>query len=634
MSTRSSPARSAGDRGIRRRDDAPAQMPPRLFAVPAPRAVDQKILADPFLARDALDNRERYQAAALGEVLDRSLHAAGAHATLGLSPASFIGAYVDWITHLALSPGKQLQLAMRAQSQARRLGTYVLRRGLGNRACAKAIEPQANDHRFVDEGWQKWPFDISEQAFLLVQQWWHHAVADLRGVNKQHERMVDFVARQMLDAFSPSNFLLTNPECIRRTLATNGVNLLAGWRNLVDDWQRLLAGEKPAGAESFVVGGNVAVTPGNVVYRNELFELIQYAPATAQVRPEPVLFVPAWIMKYYILDLSPQNSLIRYLVQQGFTVFAMSWKNPGPAERNVSLEDYRTQGVMAAIGEVSRIVSGRRIHAAGYCLGGTLLAIAAAAMARDGDDRLQSMTLLTAQTDFSEPGELSLFVDESEVAFLEDMMWEQGVLDTAQMAGAFQILRSNDLVWSHIVRSYLMGERRPMTDLMAWNADATRMPYRMHAEYLRRLFLNNELAAGQYKAAGRPVALADIRAPIFAVSTTGDHVAPWRSTYKIHYLARSEVTFLLASGGHNAGIVAEPSRKDRSYQVLSNGGAGGPVEPDAWLAAAPRKQGSWWPEWADWLGNRAGAWTDPPVMGGAGAALPLDQAPGKYVRQR
>jgi polyhydroxyalkanoate synthase len=501
----------------------------------------------------------------------------------------------------------------------------------GNTQCC--IEPLKQDRRFVGQDWQRWPYSFLYQAFLLNQQWWHNATTGVRGVSQRHEDMVEFAARQILDILSPSNFLLTNPEILRQTLSKGGANLVSGARNLIEEWERAVSGKRPVGSEKFVVGRDVAVTPGKVIYRNRLIELIQYKPATDKVRPEPVLIVPAWIMKYYILDLSPHNSLIKYLTEQGFTVFMVSWKNPGPEDRDLGMEDYRTLGVMAALDAAAAVAANQKVHAVGYCLGGTLLAIAAAAMARDGDGRLASMTLLAAQTDFTEAGELTLFINESQLAFLEDMMWEQGFLDSRQMAGAFQLLHSNDLIWSRMIREYLLGERPPMTDLMASNADATRMPYRMHSEYLRQLFLDNDLAEGRFIAAGKPVALTDIRVPIFAVGTR-DHVAPWRSTYKIHLLSDAEVTYLLTSGGHDAGIVSEPGHDGRSYQVRTKKPEDHYLDPDTFAAQAPRRDGSWWPEWVAWLDARSGAPLAPPPISAAQSGYTLlADAPGSYVLQ-
>jgi polyhydroxyalkanoate synthase len=365
------------------------------------------------------------------------------------------------------------------------------------------------------------------------------------------------------------------------------------------------------------------------VLRNRLIELIQYAPATAQAHPEPVLIVPAWIMKYYVLDLSPANSLVRYLVERGHTVFMVSWKNPGPAERDLSMDDYLQLGVMQALEAIGRIAPQRKVHLAGYCIGGTLAAIAAARMARERNERLASLTLLAAQVDFEEAGELTLYIDDSQVSLLEDMMRAQGYLDTRQMAGAFQLLRSNDLVWSRRVREYLLGRRAPMTDLMAWNSDATRMPYRMHSQYLRRLFLGNDLSAGRFEALGQRIALSDITAPLFVVGTTRDHVAPWRSVYKAGLYCEADITFLLASGGHNAGIVSEPARTGHAYQVATRRRDEPYVDPDSWAAATPRRQGSWWPEWHDWLAARSSAPQAPPAMAPA-----LEPAPGRYVLER
>jgi polyhydroxyalkanoate synthase len=410
------------------------------------------------------------------------------------------------------------------------------------------------------------------------------------------------------------------------------MNLVRGMHNFFEDLERAVGGRKPVGSDAFEPGRNVAVTPGKIVYRNRLIELIQYEPTTTTVRPEPVLIVPAWIMKYYVLDLSPRNSLVKYLVDQGYTVFMISWKNPGPEERDIAFEDYRTLGVMAALDAVSAIVPKTHVHGVGYCLGGTLLAIAAAAMARDGDDRFATLSFFAAQMDFTEAGELTLFINESQLAFLEDTMWEQGFLDSRQMAGAFQLLRSNDLIWSRIIREYLMGERPQMTDLMAWNADATRMPFRMHSEYLRQLFLDNDLAEGRYLVGGRSVALSDVRIPTLALGTETDHVAPWRSAYKLHLLMDGELTFILTNGGHNAGVVSEPAHPGRNYRVATRAVDGHYVDPDVWAAKAEQKHGSWWPEWVGWLSARSSAAAAPPTMGAADPRyVPIAEAPGTYV---
>jgi polyhydroxyalkanoate synthase len=439
--------------------------------------------------------------------------------------------------------------------------------------------------------------------------------------------MVAFAARQVLDIFSPSNFPLTNPTVLKRAQETGGLNFVHGFQNFLEDGRRTALGRPPVGTEKFRVGIEVATTPGKVVYRNELIELIQYEPATESVHKEPVLIIPAWIMKYYILDLSAANSLVRYLVGQGFTVFMVSWRNPTEAHRDFGMADYLRLGPFAALDEIGRILPGAQVHATGYCLGGTLLAIAAAAMARDGDERLKSITMLAAQVDFTEAGELMLFIDESQITLLEDMMWEHGYLDTHQMAGAFQILRSNDLVWSRMVTEYLMGDRSPMSDLMAWNADATRMPFRMHSEYLRGMFLNNDLAEGRYRVDGRVVALTDIRAPIFAVSTERDHVAPWRSVYKLNLLSDTDTTFVLTSGGHNAGIVSEPGHPRRRFRLAHHAATAPHVDPETWLEATPAIEGSWWPAWAAWLVERSSGRIAAPKV----AEPTLGAAPGFYV---
>ncbi len=607
---------------------APMSAPP---ALPVPGAIP---LTGADTAAPDIDAAGARAMAEFADVWDHAFHAFLARLTGGISPAGLAEAFMDWGVHLTFSPGRQAELAALAMRQARRLADYAGRAALAPEPPPRCIEPQPQDRRFSDPSWRRWPWDVLHQGFLLQEEWWKAATTGVSGVTRAHERIVEFTTRQLLDIASPSNSVLGNPQVLERTQRTQGLNLLEGARAMAADVQRALRGLRPAGAERFQVGRDVAATPGKVVYRNRLMELIQYEPGTPQVRPEPVLIVPAWIMKYYILDLSPQNSLVRYLRDQGYTVFMISWLNPGADERDTGMEDYRTFGIMAALEAIGLIVPRARVHAVGYCLGGTLLSVAAAALARDGFEMLASVTLLAAQTDFSEAGELMLFINESEIAFLESLMWSQGTLDSRQMAGAFQLLRSNDLVWSRLVHTYMMGEQEPVSDLMAWNADATRMPYRMHSEYLRQLFLDNDLAEGRFKAGGRAVAMGDIHAPIFAVGTEQDHVAPWRSVHKIHLLADTDVTFALTSGGHNAGIVSEPGHPHRRFR-LRHAPHGEPyLDPDAWLAAAPLFEGSWWPAWVAWLNALSGPPVAPPRMGMPGLkdALLCD-APGTYVLQ-
>lgn len=589
----------------------------------------------PFPAETILaDQSDDAELHLLRDTLDHLSHAGLARLTSGVSPAAVADAYMDWAANLAISPGKQIELATKAARKWARVWQFAVHCALEGGKGELCIEPLPQDRRFAGSEWQQWPFNLIHQSFLLQQQWAHNAMTGIDGVTKQHEAVVEFLSRQILDMVSPSNFIATNPVVQRRILESGGQNLVEGLRNFVEDWERIVRSKPPAGTEAFHIGRNVAVTPGKVVYRNRLIELIQYAPTTETVRPEPILIVPAWIMKYYILDLSPANSLVRYLTSQGFTVFTISWKNPTQDDRDLGMDDYRTLGVMAALDAVSGIVPGQKIHAAGYCLGGTLLSIAAATMARDGDDRLKTVSLLAAQVDFREAGELTLFINESQVHFLEDLMRSQGYLDSRQMTGAFQLLRTNDLIWSRVVRHYLLGERTPLNDLMAWNADATRMPYRMHSDYLRRLFLNNDLAEGRFQVDARPITVSDIRVPIFAVGAARDHVAPWRSAFKIHLLADTDVTFLLTTGGHNAGIVADPDQSDGSFQILTKTATAGYLDPDTWAQVAPCRKGSWWPELVEWLARHSGEPGRAPTMGAPARGYPVVcDAPGTYVLQ-
>ncbi|MEO8309591.1 MAG: alpha/beta fold hydrolase [Caldimonas sp.] len=563
--------------------------------------------------------------------LDRSLQAELAQLTHGISPAAIAAAYLDWWVHLAISPGKQLSLLSKASENIRQLALLAAATDAAGDASGRVAD--AKDRRFAATEWQGWPYSWIHRSFLLNQQWWESATTGVEGVTRHHEQVAAFIARQLLDTCSPSNFLLTNPEVQARVVETGGANLWQGGLNRIEDAILLAAGKPSPGTDAFRPGHEVAITPGKVVYANRLIELIQYAPRTPSVHSRPVLIVPSWIMKFYVLDLSPRNSLVKFLVERGHTVFIVSWKNPDAGDRDLGMDDYLKLGVMAAIDEIGTIVPGKTIQGVGYCLGGTLLAIAAATMARDDDARLASLTLLAASLDFDDPGELGLFIDESQLAYLDALMSKAGYLDGKQMAGAFSILNSRDLVWSRIEREYLMGTRLPIGDLNAWNADATRMPFRQHHEYLRHLYLENDLAEGRYVVDGKPVVLTDIRVPIFALGTQRDTVSPWRSVYKVHLLTDTEVTFCLTSGGHNVGIVNPPGPGPaRAYRVGTRAASDYYVDPASWEQAAPTHEGSWWPTWAAWLGDHGGARVRPPSMGGALAkARRLHDAPGRYV---
>ena len=565
---------------------------------------------------------------------DRAIRAAVARASRGIAWPSLVSAWADWYWHLAAAPGKQMELASKAQRKASRFALYATECTQGE--TAPCIEPLPQDRRFADPGWQQPPFNLIYQSFLLTQQWLWNATNHVTGVSRHHERMVTFTARQALDVMSPTNFVWTNPEVLKRAVETGGANLVHG---AMEWWRDVLAGAagKPQhDGVTFRPGHEVALTPGRVVLRNDLIELLQYAPATPTVHAQPVLIVPSPILKYYILDLSPHNSLVRFLVEQGHTVFMLSWRNPDVRDRELGVDHYLRLGIRAAIDAASSITGGQKLHSVGYCLGGTFLAMLAASMAGHGDDRLASLTLLAAEVDFTEAGELAIFIDDSQLAYLEDLTWEQGYLDGRQMSGAFTLLNSNDLIWSRIVRQYLMAEPQKLTDLAAWNIDTTRLPHRMHTEYLRNLYLNNDLASGRLRYDGRALALADIRAPIFLVGTERDHVAPWKSVYMLHLYADADITFCLTSGGHNVGIVNPPQLEGgpaRHYRIATKAAADRYIDPDQWFARHEPREGSWWPAWQAWLAERSGERVAPPPMGNKDFA-PIGAAPGSYVLMR
>jgi len=558
----------------------------------------------------------------LGEEISKETLAMGQETLASpLSPMALVPAFADIAAHVAAAPAYAAEMAQAAAQQ-----------GLGALSGDEDGLLSPDDHRFADPAWRAPPFSLFARNFLATEHWLDTCLQHAPGVSEKHAKLAAFAARQWLDAFSPSNLPWTNPEILRTTFAQGGANFLRGLSHMASDARRQMSPKLPSG-DAFVVGRDLATTPGKVVLRNELMELIQYAPSSPQTRPEPLLIVPAWIMKYYILDLSPQNSLIRYLVGRGFTVFCISWRNPGAELAETTFDDYRRLGPVAALDAIASICGGtqgttQKVHTLGYCLGGTLLSVAAAALARDGDNRIATVGMLAAQTDFTEPGELKLFIDEQQLDELDKIMARQGYLDARQMASAFSMLRARDLVWSRMVKLYLLGEEEHPNDLMAWNADATRMPYRMHSQYLRSLFLHNDLAEGRFEAGGRKVDLQAIKAPIFALGTERDHVAPWRSAFKIVRLNSGDITFALASGGHNSGIVSEPGHHNRSYRIGHRPKGEPAPTPDEFWAKAVQKPGSWWPAYADWLDGFSGPFGPPPPMGRA-----LCDAPGTYVLQ-
>ena len=582
------------------------------------------------------------------QALDETFHGFLTRSTMGLSPIALALAAADWAMHLAASPGRQMVLGQRALA-------------LAQQAMASAVNPPMdengqpiadNDNRFIDASWRQWPFSALKEGYKANSAWWREAV-QVDGMSRHHSHMVEFFNRQIMDTFTPSNWLLTNPEALNKAQETQGQSLLQGYQHFSEDLRKAeTARSTPDVLEplTFEVGKDVAITPGKVVYRNHLIELIQYTPTTDKVYPEPLLIVPSCIMKYYILDLSQSNSMVKYLVGQGYTVFIISWRNPDASDRDLGMQDYLQMGVMDALAAVKERAGAPRVHALGYCLGGTFLSIVAAAMGRHtrmaqnqtagrrAEDRsmerlpeLASVTLLAAQTDFSEPGEMGVFIDDEQLKTLRQQMDLKGYLSGSAMAGSFQFLNMRELVFTRNTRRYLLGQEEADFDLMSWNSDLTRLPARMHSEYLSSLFLNNALATGKYRVAGQGIALMDIHAPMLVVGTTRDHVSPWRSVYKIHLQTDTHVTFVLAAGGHNAGIVSEPGRPRRSYQINSIEDNQGWVEPDEWLASAPTRQGSWWEAMDAWLKERSGKPVAPPAIDPAHV---LCDAPGEYVMVR
>jgi polyhydroxyalkanoate synthase len=561
--------------------------------------------------------------------LTRRALAMVANVTGGLSPQAFAGAWFTVLGRLATSPGRQAELARQVLTKSVAMAQFA-GGALGGRAPEAEGTPYAS--RFSGPEWSKFPFNLLAQSFLTVSGVAREAVREVPGMDAESEGRVGFTLREGLEIFAPDNYLPTNPRLIEQTVQEHGRNLLRGVSHLAQDVKRTFRHEGPTGIEQYRVGEHIAVSPGKVILRNGLMELIQYSPQTEKVHPEPVLIVPAWIMKYYILDLSPRNSLVKYLTGLGHTVFMISWKNPEVADRELTMDDYLTQGVLAALDAVNAVVPKRKVHAP---------AIASAAPCSRRltgaalHDRLAS-SRLSRHKPISRR-RLGVFISKSQVAMLQAQMWKHGVLDSKQMGAAFQLLRAYDLLWSPAISTYVKGERTGLNDLMAWNADGTRMAWRMHSDYLRQLYPNNDLAERRYVALGHELNLADITVPAFVVGTETDHVAPWRSVYKVGRLIRSsDYTFCLTSGGHNAGIISGPEHPKRRHRVRTTKAGVRLLSAEKFLETVEPAQGSWWPTWAKWLKTHSSARkVPPPAMGAAKKGYKrLDDAPGTYVHAK
>ncbi|WP_440995721.1 PHA/PHB synthase family protein [Arhodomonas sp. SL1] len=497
---------------------------------------------------------------------------------------------------------------------------------------AKGLDPR--DRRFRGEGWEENPyFAYLREAYLITARELLASAHDVSTDLDAHERArVEFYTRQFADALAPSNFAATNPEVLAETLRTGGANLLRGLRHLTEDLARGggLLRIRQTDANAFELGRDIAATPGKVIYQNALMQLIQYSPATDTVARRPLLIVPPWINKYYILDLTPKKSFIRWAVEQGLTVFVISWVNPDQRYAETGFDDYLLEGPLAALDAIEAATGEREVNAIGYCIGGTLLACTLAWMAARGDQRVKSATYFTSLLEFSDVGPMSVFIDEEQIRYLERDMNARGYLEGTHLANAFNLLQANDLIWGFVVNNYLLGRDPAPFDLLYWNSDSTRMPRRMHSFYLRNMYLENRLREpGGIELAGEPIDLSAIRLPAFFVATRGDHIAPWHSCYRSALLHGGRKRFVLGGSGHIAGVI-NPAGSQK-YGYWSHGRL--PADPEQWLAAAQEHQGSWWPEWLAWVQRHSGGEV-PARSPGDGALTPIEEAPGSYVRVR
>jgi len=550
---------------------------------------------------------------------------------LNLDPFNLKELYTDWFVTAIKNPQRLAQVNMEFLQKAMQLYHNSTMGFLGI-DTKPVIEEARGDRRFHHEDWVKEPvFRCIKQSYLLVSQWMRNLVADVEGLDQHTAEKVKFFTERYIDAMSPTNFAATNPAVLQKIIETKGGSLVHGLRNMLQDLERGQGQLKiqMTDTDAFELGKNVAVTPGKVVFQNRMFQLIQYTPTTDQVFRRPLLVVPPWINKFYIMDLQPKNSLLRWLVEQGHTVFVISWINPDESYSDIGFDTYLEEGVLVATDVVEQITGESEINSIGYCIGGTLLSSTLAYMKAKGDARIKSATYFTTMIDFSNPGELGVFIDEEQICSLEERMNREGYLEGSSMAGAFNMMRANDLIWSFYINNYLLGNDPRPFDLLYWNSDSTRMPAKMHSWYLRNMYLNNRLCKGELSIAGITIDLSTVDIPSCFVSTIEDHIAPWKSTYSGAQLFSGPMRFILGGSGHIAGIINPPEAEKYDYRVTD----GLPSDPDEWAASAEKHAGSWWPEWQRWIAPMSGDMIDA-RQPGKGKFKVLENAPGSYVKMR
>jgi polyhydroxyalkanoate synthase len=546
-------------------------------------------------------------------------------------PLNIGQAFFDMTARIMANPAKLVQAQLSLWSDYMSLWQSTTRKMLGE-PSEPVVKPAADDRRFKDSLWdENYVFDFIKQSYLLSARWMQSTVRDVEGLDDKTAKKVDFYTRQFVDAMAPSNFAMTNPEVLKRTIESGGENLLKGLSNLLDDLDRgkgKLA-IKMTDMEAFKVGDNIAVTPGKVVFQNDLMQLLQYEPTTNSVAKRPLLIIPPWINKFYILDLREKNSFIKWAVGQGHTVFVISWVNPAEELASKTFDDYMVEGPLAALDAIEKATGERETNVIGYCLGGTLLASTLSWMAARKDDRVKSATFFTTMVYFEVAGELSVFIDEEQLASLEEKMSEKGYLEGRDMAMTFNMLRANDLIWSFVVNNYLLGKDPFPFDLLYWNSDSTRMPAAMHSFYLRQMYQENRLVNGSIKLLGTKIDLSKIKIPVYILSTREDHIAPWRSTYAATQIYKGPTEFVLSASGHIAGVVNPPAAQKYSYWTNKKL----PPSPEEWLQSAEQHTGSWWPHWDAWVKKFADGEV-PARQPGDGKLKAIEPAPGSYVKVR